>query len=186
MIISDFDAITFSAEMNADAFLYSKEETVIKKLPIFFTVYEEDKDIATEIIKDWEDNGYKVRKSLITKNNGDTCYTAHKQYTQEQIDRYNKERLKFMYYYIGERSSFQDAERIIREKCEEKGLDFDAIDPRSPHCFNDDHYCSLFCPYYKGKCSLTVEDFEKHGLQKQYYHLEKDYFLSQLHRGKLL
>ena len=184
MIISGLPAIVFAAENNADIFLQSKGQTVIRHFPE--TIRAELNENIADKIKEWENKGYTVKDSLIQSKDGTRTYYAYKNYAKEERENYQKEKLRFMYYYIGEHSSFQDAERIIREKCEEKGLDFDAIDPRSPHCFNDDHYCSLFCPYYKEKCSLTVEDFEKHGLQKQYYHLEKDYFLSQLHRGRLL
>lgn len=167
MVISGFGAIIFSAKSNVDAFLASKGELIIKKLPSYFNATDEE---APAKIKEWEDKGYTVHKSLF-KMKGEYGYTyyCYKKYTQEEIDRYNRERLKFIYYYIGEHSTFQDAERWIRKECEEKGLTFESLELRVPHCFGQDTCCSLFCPYYDKKCSCTVEEFEKQGLQKQYY-----------------
>ncbi|MBQ8793096.1 MAG: hypothetical protein IJZ62_05960 [Clostridia bacterium] len=167
MVISGFGAITFSAELNADTFLALKGELVVKKLPKSFCATDEE---APALIKKWEDKGYKVQKSLFKDSRySGTTYYCYPQYTQEQKDRYNKERLKFIYYYVGERSTFQDAERWVREKCEESGVTFESLELRVPHCFGQDTCCSLFCPYYNKKCSCTVEEFEKQGLQKQYY-----------------
>ena len=172
MVISGFGAITFSATMNADTFLLSKGETIIKKVPKSFRATDEE---APALIKEWEDKGYEVRKCLFRlKDEEKYTYYCHKQYTQEQRDRYEKERLKFIYYYIGERSTFQDAERWVKDACKSKDIDFESLELKVPSCFGDDCYCSLFCPYYETKCSCTVEEFEKQGLQKQYYHWEDD------------
>ena len=171
MVISGFGAITFSAEMNADVFLLSKGETIIKNIPkSFFATPEE----APALIKEWEDKGYTVRHALfkVDKNDSKEYYYCHKKYTQEEKDRYKREKLRFIYYYVGERSTFQDAERWVRKKCEEENVAFESLDLRVPHCFGQDTCCSLFCPYYKTKCSCTVEEFEKQGLQKQYYSWE--------------
>ena len=168
MVISGFGAITFSATMNADAFLLSKGETIVKAIPSSFHATDEE---APALIKKWEDKGYKVQKSLIEdKRYSGHTYYCFPQYTQEQKDRYNREKLKFIYYYIGERSTFQDAERWVREECQSKNIDFESLELKAPYCFGQDTCCSLFCPYYKTKCSCTVEEFEKQGLQKQYYH----------------
>lgn len=167
MVISGFGAITFSAEMNADIFLASKGELIVKKIPSYFYATEEE---APAKIKEWEDKNYRVRKCIFKmKDEEKDTYYCFKQYTQEEKDRYNRERLKFIYYYIGERSTFQDAERWVREKCNDEGVTFESLELRVPHCFGQDTCCSLFCPYYDKKCSCTVEEFEKQGLQKQYY-----------------
>lgn len=168
MIISGFGAITFSATMNVNTFLLSKGETIINNVPASFVATDEE---ASEKIKEWENKGYKVKKSLFEdKRYSGRTYYCYPQYTQEQIDRYNRERLKFIYYYIGERSTFQDAERWVKEECKSKDIDFDSLELQVPYCFGQDTCCSLFCPYYKTKCSCTLEEFEKQGLQKQYYH----------------
>ena len=126
MIISGFGAITFSATMNADTFLLSKGETIIKKIPASFVATEEE---ASAKMKEWEDKGYKVKKSLFEdKRYSGHTYYCYPQYTQEQKDRYNRERLKFIYYYIGERSTFQDAERLVKEECKSKDIDFDSLE----------------------------------------------------------
>ena len=170
MIITGFGAITFSAEMNVDAFLLSKGETIVKNIPKYFYATPEE---APALIKEWEDKSYHVRKCLFKMKDEDKdTYYCFKQYTQEEKDRYKREKLRFIYYYVGERSTFQEAERWVREKCEEDNVAFESLDLRVPHCFGQDTCCSLFCPYYKTKCSCTVEEFEKQGLQKQYYNWE--------------
>ena len=61
MIISGFGAITFSATMNVNNFLLSKGETIINNVPASFVATDEE---ASEKIKEWENKGYKVKKSL--------------------------------------------------------------------------------------------------------------------------